>query len=261
MKKLLFVLVLIFFSASLVAKDQPLTILWPSETQPVIRFTFGKFNKVGSMGSQTSYMVDVTAENVWSKPIPSATFDAYFFNKDNVRIGNGYISVTNLGMKETVKFSMPFGTTGGAPASLKLVATHVPKELGPAAPEKKVRLTVYSVPAGATLTVDGQEAGVTPKQVELGIGKHSLHFTREGYNGGTFPLEIGPDDVSGGTVSFELGNAVHDTIELRDGSTLTGDVESVDGTTVNVRVGGQMQALQRNQVKRILLVQRDERPR
>ncbi len=257
MKKLIFLLATVLFSFSLVAKDQPVVVLWPSEAKPVVRFTFGKFNKVGSMGSQTSYMVDVTAENLWTKAIPSMTFEAYFFNKDNVRIGNGYIALTNVGVKESVKFSMPFGTTGGAPVSLKLVATNIPKELGPAAPEKKVRITVYSVPAGATLKVDGQEVGVTPKQVEFGIGKHSLQFSRQGYNSGTYPLEIGPDDVSGGTVSFELGTSSHDTVELRDGSTLTCDIESMDATTVTIRIGGQMQALQRNQVKRILLVQRD----
>jgi hypothetical protein len=50
---------------------------------------------------------------------------------------------------------------------------------------------------------------------------------------------------------------VHDTVELRDGSVLNGDLESVSATEVVVRVGGSMQRLNRNQVKRILLVERD----
>ncbi len=239
------------------AKEAPTVILWPSEDHPVLRFTFGKFSKVGSMGSQNSYTVEVTAENLWSKPIPNATFEAYFFGKDNIRIGSGYISLTNVGVHETVKFTMPFSATGAQPATLKLQAVQVPKELGPAAPPKKIRLTVYSVPAGANLKVDGEEAGVTPKQVELAVGKHTLSFNREGYHDGSFPLEVGPDDVSGGTVSYELGSLAHDTVEMRDGSTLIGDVESLDATSVVMRVGGNLQSIDRNQVKRILLVQRE----
>jgi hypothetical protein len=224
-----------------------------------VRFTFGKFVKVGSLASQGSYTVDVTAENLWSKLISSATFDAYFFSKDNVRIGNGYISLNNLGTKETVRFTLPFSATGAQPASLKILAVHVPKELGlsPAAPPKKIRMTVYTIPAGANLKVDGEEAGITPKQVELAVGKHTLTFGREGYHVGSFPVEVGPDDVSGGTVSYELGALAHDTVEMQDGTTLTGDLESVSASSVAMRVGGNIQSLDRNQVKRILLVQRE----
>lgn len=35
-------------------------------------------------------------------------------------------------------------------------------------------------------------------------GKHVLEFNKEGFNSGQFPLEIGLDDVSGGSVSYEL---------------------------------------------------------
>ena len=240
-----------------IAKESATVVVWPSADHPVLRFTFGKFSKVGSMGTQTSYTVEVTAENLWNKPIPNATFEAYFFGKDNIRIGSGYINVTNVGVHETVKFTMPFSATGGQPATLKLQALQLPKELGPAAPPKKIRLTVYSVPAGANLKVDGEEAGVAPKQVEFGVGKHVLQFSREGYHDGSFPLEVGPDDVSGGTVNFELGGLSHDTVEMRDGSNLVGDVESMDGTTVVVRVAGTLQSVDRNQVKRILLVERE----
>jgi hypothetical protein len=44
---------------------------------------------------------------------------------------------------------------------------------------------------------------------------------------------------------------------LRDGTLLNGDVESVTGTEVVVRVGGAPQRLNRNRVKRILLVERE----
>ena len=89
------------------------------------------------------------------------------------------------------------------------------------------------------------------------MGKHTLGFTKEGFNTGTFPLEIGPEDVSGGSVSYELGTSAHDTVELRDGSVLSCDLVSVSGMEIRVRIGGTIQTLDRNKVKRILLTERE----
>ena len=73
----------------------------------------------------------------------------------------------------------------------------------------------------------------------------------------TFPLEIGSGDVSGGSVSYELGTSAYDTVELRDGTVLSGDLVAVSGMEVRVRVAGTMQSLDRNKVKRTLLTERD----
>jgi hypothetical protein len=116
---------------------------------------------------------------------------------------------------------------------------------------------VNSVPQGATIKVDGNDEGATPKMIALGIGKHVLEFSKEGFDTGHFPLEVGANDVSGGSVSYELGSAAHDTIELRDGTVLSGDLESVSAMDVVVRMGGALQHMNRNQVKRIILVERD----
>ncbi|MGA7288062.1 MAG: hypothetical protein WBX02_08205, partial [Terriglobales bacterium] len=70
-------------------------------------------------------------------------------------------------------------------------------------------------------------------------------------------LEISPDDASGGSVSYELGTSSHDTVELRDGSVLSGDLVSVSGMEIRVRVAGTIETLDRNKVKRILLTERD----
>ena len=105
--------------------------------------------------------------------------------------------------------------------------------------------------------LDGVDVGTTPKIVQVSVGKHLLEFSKEGFNSGKFPFEMGPDDASGGSVSFELGTSAHDTIELRDGSVLSGDLVSVSGMEVVIKVGGADQRLNRNQVKRILLVERD----
>jgi hypothetical protein len=93
--------------------------------------------------------------------------------------------------------------------------------------------------------------------LQLAVGKHTLGFAKEGFTSGKYSVEIGPDDASGGSVSYELGSAAHDTIELRDGSVLTGDLVSVNGMQVQVRIGGNTQTFDRNQVKRIVLTERD----
>ena len=120
-----------------------------------------------------------------------------------------------------------------------------------------VSLTVNSSPQGALLKVDGAEVGVTPRLIRVGAGKHTLTFSKEGFRAGEFPLEIGRDDVSGGAINYELGAASYDSIELRDGSVLNGDLVSVSGMDVEIRVGGDLQHLNRNRIKRIMLVQRD----
>jgi hypothetical protein len=240
-----------------VGRDQPgQTITWPESGTPVLRFTFAKFKEVGSLAGQRSYVTDTTAENLWSKPIPDATFLLYLYDKNKTRIGEGYISINNVGPGQIIKFQTTMGASG-SPVSISLVARSLPPELGPVAPAKRVSITINSVPQGALVKVDGADAGTTPKILQLTAGKHALVFSKEGFNTGTFPLEIGPDDASGGSVSYELGTLAHDTIELRDGTVLTGDLLSVSALDVTIRVGGAAQRFDRNQVKRILLVERD----
>jgi hypothetical protein len=124
-------------------------------------------------------------------------------------------------------------------------------------PAKTISITVNSVPQGASVKVDGVEAGTTPKSIQFSPGKHVLEFSKEGFNSGHFPLEVHPDDASGGSVSYELGTSAHDTIEMRDGTVLSGDVESVSAAEVIVRVGGSSQHFSRNVVKRVSLVERE----
>jgi hypothetical protein len=249
-------IVLLLLSLCAGAKDQPAqVIVWPEQGRPVVRFTFGKFKEVGSVGSQRTYVTDTTAENLWTKRIPDANFALYLFDKNKVRIGESTLTVSNVAPGETVKFQTTIASSG-PPASLSVAARYLPKELGPVAPPKTISVTVNTMPQGAVAKLDGVEVGTTPKVVQVAVGKHVLEFNREGFNPGKFPFEIGPDDASGGTVSFELGTSAHDTIELRDGSVLSGDVVSVSGMDVVIKVGGRDQHVDRNQVKRILFVQR-----
>lgn len=249
MKRICSLVALVFvcaLSATLVlAKDPPLqVIIWPEQGTPLVRFTFTKFKELGSLGRERTYVTDTTAENLWNKPV-EGSFLLYLFDKNKVRIGQAYLTLTNVQPGETVKFQTTIAASG-PPASL---AIGLPAR-------KQVSITINTVPQGAVAKLDGVEIGTTPKVAQVAVGKHELEFSKEGFNPGKFPFEIGPDDASGGSVSFDLGTSAHDTIELRDGSVMSGDLVSVSGMDVVIKVGGSDQHVDRNQIKRILFVQR-----
>jgi hypothetical protein len=239
--------VLFLAVATLAAKDSPFQVVtWPDSGQPVLRLTFSKFKDIAGMGKQHTYITDTIVDNLSDKTIGNLNLSLYVFDKSKARTGEGYINLSNVGAGQTVKFQITLAATG-TPVSLA-VATAAPRT---------VSMTVNSVPQGAQLRVDGKESGTTPKIIEVANGKHILEFHKDGFNSGKFPLEITARDASGGSVSYELGSAAHDTIELRDGSVLSGDLVSVSGMQVQVRVGGSAQTFDRNQVKRILLTERE----
>jgi len=243
-------------STSFAKEPPPTVIVWPESGTPVVRFTFGKLKALANVNGQRAYTIDTQVENLWTKRITDAAFDLYLYDKNNVRIGQGWLSVSNAAPGDIIKFQTNI-TASGTPVSMKISPRALPPELAAKGPPKKISLTVNSVPQGAHFTLDGMEGGITPKAVEVGIGSHLIEFDKEGYNHGKYPFAIGPDDVSGGNISYELGTSAHDTIELRDGSILSGDLLSISATEVVVKIGGAAQSLDRNQVKRITLVQRD----
>lgn len=232
------------------AKDAPFqTIDWPASGTAVVRFTFEKFKALPGMGNLHAYVMDVTAENASTKRIPSARFNVYLFDKNKVRVGQDVIEILNVGPGAMVKFETTVSTSG-QPASVSIedVTTAT----------KSVSITVNSTPQGAALAVDGNQVGVTPRMISVGPGHHTLTFAKEGFTAGTFPLDISRDDVSGGTVSYELGAPSWDSIELRDGTVVNGDLVSISGMDVEIRVGGTVvQHMDRNKIKRVLFVHRD----
>jgi len=52
------------------------------------------------------------------------------------------------------------------------------------------------------------------------------------------------------------GASAFDSIEMRDGSVLNGDLVSIEGMDVELRVGGTLQHVDRNKIKRVMLVVR-----
>jgi hypothetical protein len=232
------------------AKDAPFqTLTYPDSGTPVLRFTFSKFKTLtGGVGKEHTYITDTTAENLTTKVLNSVNLVLYVYDKTHARIGDGDINLTNVGPNETVKFQITLYASG-VPASVSV--------MGAAPRNTSVSVTVNSVPQGAVFKLDGKEVGTTPKLVEVNLGKHMLEFSKEGYNTGHYAFEMGPRDANGGSVSYELGTSAHDTIELRDGSVISGDLLSMDATQVQIRIGGNIQTYDRNQIKRVLLTQRD----
>jgi PEGA domain len=240
---------LLILAAPLFAKEAPLvTVDWPDTGTPILRFTFDKFRALPEMGRLHGYVMDTTAQNLSEQVIPNARFRIYLYDKNKVRVGEDVIAVTNVGPGETVKFETTVAASGN-PVSVSL------ERIEQAA--KRITLTVNSTPQGADLKVDGNDAGATPRMITIGPGHHILTFSKEGFVNGTFPLEIGEQDVSGGSVSFDLSSASFDSVELRDGSVLSGDLVAISGMDVAVRVGGTIQHIDRNKVKRIMLTQRE----
>jgi hypothetical protein len=240
---------LLFGTLPLFAKDVPLqTIDWPSTGTPVVRFTFGRFKSLPEMGNLHAYVMDTAAENLSQRRIPSARFNVYLFDKNKARVGQDVIAIQNVGPGEVVKFETTV-TTSGQPVSVTL------EEITAAA--KSVSITVNTTPQGANLAVDGTDVGVTPRMIKVGPGHHTLTFAKEGLATGTFPLDISESDLSGGSLSFELGALSFDTIELRDGTVLNGDLISISGMDAEIRVGGAIQHIDRNKIKRVLFVHRD----
>jgi PEGA domain len=244
------ILVCVLVSATL-AKDAPLVLQWPSD-RPAIKLTFGKFQRISDLAGQSTFVSDVVVENLTDKAVPRATFTVYGSDKNNVRIGQGLLVVSDLDARQQVKARLQF-TSVGVPASLTLSAK---KEMLNAPGVNTIPLRVLSVPPGAKLKVDGQDAGVTPVMVRLTVGNHTLDLIKEGYAPGSTPLEVTPDELPGGSITVELGGLSRDTVELRDGTVILGDVQSMSLTSVVVSVDGKEKTLERNQVKKMMLVER-----
>jgi hypothetical protein len=243
------VLLLLLSVIPAAGKNEPaIAMVWPPEN-PALKLNFEKFRQQGSYAGQNTYLSDVTVENLTEKQIPRAFFTVYFLDKNKVRIGQGTLLVADLDAHQSAKMQFQFNSIG-IPASLTLSAKK--EMLGP----KTIPLRIVSVPAGALLKVDGAEAGNTPVMVRLTVGTHQLDLTKEGYAPGHTPVDVTSDELPGGSITVELGGMSRDTVELRDGTVLLGDVISMSMTDVVVRVDGKDQSYARNLIQKIMLVER-----
>lgn len=243
---------LLFTCIVVVAKEEPTIVLqWPPD-QPSIKLTFGKFKQLFKLADQNTYLSDVTVENLTDKAFPRVTFTVYLMDKNKVRIGDGILQVSNINPRQQVKVGFQVNSLG-VPSTLSLAAK---KDMLSTAGIKTTPVRVISIPPGAKLKVDGQDAGTTPIMVKFAEGTHTLEFNKEGFATGSMPLDITPDELPGGSITFELGGLSKDTVELRDGTVLLGDVISLSLTQAVVRVNGEDQTYDRNRIKKLILVER-----
>lgn len=122
-----------------IAKDSPQqVIMWPPNGTSLLKFTFGKFKAVGSYSGQHNYVIDTVVENLWSKPFQNAAFSLYVFDKNQVRIGDGWISLTNMAPGETIKFQTNL-SSAGTPSSMSLAPRTLPSELSAYLPPPQFR--------------------------------------------------------------------------------------------------------------------------
>src|SRR4051812_25590818 len=220
---------LLLCAASVFAADTVLT--WPKEgKEPLLRFTVGKLRQISSVSRQTDYLGEALAENLGNKPIPSASFYLYLLDKNDKRVGEGYLEVTNLAAGQKAKVPLSVHSMGSY-VRMELQPQHLPSD-----EPMKMKMSVTSVPSGASVKLDAQESGVTPQVLSLTPGKHILEFNKEGYTTESTPLEIA-DNAMPGSVNVEMNPLTIDTVVLRDGTILVGNVTSVtaSGVAMNVR--------------------------
>jgi PEGA domain-containing protein len=237
------------------SKDQAgsgIVMFWPSQDNAILKLTFSRFQNLASYAGKMTLISNVVVQNVSTKVIPRASFSVALLDKDRVRVGSGTLVIDELNPGESAKEQFQCESIG-PPTVLSISARNnggVPNST------KTIPMTVISVPAGANLKVDDKDEGVTPARINVSAGTHQLELRKEGFAVATTPLEVAPDEAPGGSITITLGGLTDDTLELRDGSIITGSVLSMTLESVVVDVNGQQQTLDRNRVKKMFLVER-----
>ena len=245
-----------FLSTTLLAKDSAsAAVNWPGD-KPVLHFEIGKFVKEGSNQNRNVFSIDVLVKNVSTAKISSATFHLYLLDQKKTRIADHWITLTSVKPGDTVKTVITTQTVG-TPVEFTVAPDHLPAELASLMGPTLIATSIDSVPSGAKVSVDGNAAGITPVVVSLAAGTHTLAFEKDGYKAGSSSLTVAPDQASGRTITVDLGGAVRDTLELRDGTLVTGDLKSINDDEVVLQTGTGVQKYPRATVKRISLVDRE----
>ena len=223
--------------------SSPVTVQWPDADKPILKLLFAGFTRVGLVNGTGIYTSDVTAQNLSDQSLPRSVFTVNILDTNGVKIGKARLRLDAIPPYRTCKSQVQF-SAAGTPAKVSLIAG------------RTIPLSVKSVPPGASFSVDGEDAGVTPKVYDFTIGLHTIEFHKEGYAPGSTQLDVGADELPGGSVSLELGGLSQDTVELRDGTTLTGDLISMSLADAVFQSEGKAKTLDRNQIKKIFLVER-----
>jgi hypothetical protein len=221
----------------------PVTVEWPNADKPMLKLVFTGFARVGLVNGTGIYSSDVTAQNLSDQSMPRSLFTVNVLDANGVMIGKARLQVDAIPPYRMAKAQVQF-SAAGMPAKVSLIAG------------RTIYLIVKSVPIGASFSVDGEDAGVTPKTYDFTIGSHTIEFHKDGYAPGSTQLDVGADELPGGSISLELGGLSLDTVELRDGTTITGDLISLTLQEAVFQSEGKVKTLDRNQIKKIFLVER-----
>lgn len=93
-----------------------------------------------------------------------------------------------------------------AAEGLRGLVAEAARELGPASTPATVATTaamrISSVPAGATVVIDGATVGTTPYEGELSVGPHTVELTKAGYSPQTREVDVAGGEAT--TVDIEL---------------------------------------------------------
>lgn len=250
MKIRILAIAILLLSCAMAASAADTVLTWPADgKEPWLKFTIGKLRAANSYSGQTDYVGEAAVENLGPKPVPFASFYIYLFDKNHKRIGEGYLELSNLGPGQQVKVPLTAHAIGTV-AALELQPQHLPSD-----EPVKVKLSVTSSPTEASLKIDGQYSGVTPQMLSLAPGKHMVEISKEGYAPGSTPFDLAAGSPLA-SVNLELNPLTQDTVVLRDGSVILGDVSAVTLTSVTVNVKGKPVRYERNQVARILFIER-----
>ena len=240
----------VLISAVAIAFAADTILTWPADDKnATLRFTIGKLRQVTSNGGQTDYLGEATAENLSAKTIPAASFYLYLLDKNGKRVGEGYLEVSNLAGGQKAKIPV----TAHAMSSfsrMELQPQHLPSD-----EPMKVKMHISSTPSGATIKLDSNESGATPQVLPIAPGKHTLEFSKEGYATASTPLEVVANSMPG-SVDIDLNPLTVDTVVLRDGTALLGNVTSLSEAAITLNTKGKSTTLQRSRVARIVFGQR-----
>lgn len=242
---------LLLASTASLAKRSELVITWPQDN-PTLKLTFSNFQNMGSFAGRSTLVSDVVVQNLTVKAMPRATFDVSLLDKNKVRIGTGLLIVDDLNPGQSARVQFQCAAVG-QPATLSIAAHN---NSGVPISTKLIPIMIISVPPGASLKVDDKVVGTTPITVRMISGSHNLELQKDGFAVAKTPLDVNPDEAPGGSITITLGGLADDTIELRDGSVLKGDVISMTLESIIINVQGKEQTFDRNQVKHIFLVER-----
>jgi hypothetical protein len=249
MRKPIWLLLLLLLCVVCNAFAADTVLIWPANGKDtLLRFTLGKLRQVNSASGQSDYLGEAMAENLSMKAIPSASFYVYLLDKQGRRVGEGYLEVTNLAAGQKAKVPVSVHAMGSF-TSMELQPQHLPSD-----EPMKIKMSITSVPSGASLKLDSQDVGVAPQMLAVAPGTHVLEFSKEGYATASTPIEIAENSMPG-SVKLELNPLTLDTVILRDGTVLLGELTSVTATGISLNVKGKPMRIERSRVARIVLAE------